>query len=611
MCGIVGITKKQGVGAPNTSILVDGLRRLEYRGYDSAGICLSGAAALSLYRAVGKVAELEKKIPEEAFDSKYLAGVAHTRWATHGGVSEENAHPHLSMDGSIAVVHNGIIDNADELRSKLIKLGYIFKSATDTEVIAHLIQHYRDKSRRGWPQTSIKNILNKLKGTYGLAILLRDCPSQIIVARMGSPLVVGLADNYSIVASDASVVAKHTNRVVYLEDGDIFLLSPDGIVPFSSATPIVQEITQEELLVDKEHFDSYMLKEIFEQPDAISRCFGGRVRQNTCSLGGFNIEEVKLSEITSVNIIGCGTSYHAGLLGAHLIEKYAGIPCRVHIASEFANRRIIPDRAGIYLAISQSGETYDTLECVRELKGKSCNVYGIVNTVGSTIARLCGKGVYIHAGPEVAVASTKAFTSQFAALSMFAIMLGRAKELDAPTGLRLCIALAEMPPIMRELLNKASLAEQLQSIAATLAESPYVLFLGRGMSYPVAMEGALKLREIAYVPCEAYAGGEMKHGPIAMIGNRTPVICMVPEDESFHRMIGNIREVQARGARVIALSSSDNVPCDTLIKLPKVDMDFTPFIYTLILQLLSYYAAKYKGYDIDRPKNLAKSVTVG
>jgi glucosamine--fructose-6-phosphate aminotransferase (isomerizing) len=613
MCGIVGFT---GAGS-NADALVSGLKRLEYRGYDSAGICLVSDEGFLVSKAVGKVSELEKAMPSQAREKRFAAGIAHTRWATHGGVTENNAHPHLSKEGRVAIVHNGIIDNAEEIRAQLEGLGYPFKSETDSEVAAHLIEYYLNSLTEsgGKPHTAVVKALEKLRGTYGLAILFRDAPGLLIVARMGSPLVVGLSDGKSYVASDTSAIARYTNRVVYLEDGDILEVLPGSVSSITTdKAPVVREIDIQDVIADMGKYDSYMLKEIAEQPSAIRRCFGGRIRENTCVLGGFNLEDKSLSKVTSVGIIGCGTSYHAGLLGSHLIEKYAGIPSRVHIASEFANKRVITDANGLYLAISQSGETYDTLECIRELRNKDCDVYGIVNVVGSTIARTCGRGVYIHAGPEVAVASTKAFTSQFAALCMFAIMLGRAKELDAPTGQRLCQALSDVPPIMEAILESpADDSKKLPAIAALLAESKYVLFLGRGLSYPVAMEGALKLREIAYVPCEAYAGGEMKHGPIAMIEKGTPVIAIVPTDENLERMIGNIKEVQARGARVIAIRdlASSYLPCDDEILIPYTEPDFTPFITTPILQLLAYYAAKHKGLDIDKPRNLAKSVTVG
>lgn len=613
MCGIVGFT---GYDAGGIDALVNGLRRLEYRGYDSAGVCLVSENGFVVTKAVGKVAELEKRIPIKSRITKYNAGIAHTRWATHGGVTEDNAHPHLSHDGSIAIVHNGIIDNAEELREQLIALGFRFKSETDTEVVAHLIQHYRDSLAETSVGAAVIKALGKLRGTYGLAIIFRDAPGTIIAARMGSPLVVGLGDGCSYVASDISAIARYTNRVIYLEDGDVVEAKDGKVNSISSKNPpVVLQIDVKDVIADMGKYDSYMLKEIAEQPSAIRRCFGGRIRDNTCILGGFNLEDKKLSSVTSVNILGCGTSYHAGLLGSILIEKYAGVSCRAHIASEFANRRVIPDKTGIYLAISQSGETYDTLECVKELRNKDCDVYGIVNVVGSTIARMCEKGVYIHAGPEVAVASTKAFTSQFAALCMFAIMLGRAKELDIPKGEEICRALIDVPPIMEATLDLPAdrTPTSIPSIAAMLAESKYVLFLGRGLSYPVAMEGALKLREIAYVPCEAYAGGEMKHGPIAMIEKDTPVIAIVPSDENTERMIGNIKEVQARGAHVIAITDhlGGHIPCAERITIPYLHGDFSPFVTTPILQLLAYYAAKHKGLDIDRPRNLAKSVTVG
>jgi glucosamine--fructose-6-phosphate aminotransferase (isomerizing) len=606
MCGIVGYTAtpeaiaKGGTSAYAASTLVNGLRALEYRGYDSAGICLADAKRLHTFKAVGRVADLDKAVPGSVQTNPALiAGIAHTRWATHGGISVENAHPHLSADGTIAVVHNGIIDNADELRTKLETLGFKFVSETDTEVLAHLIQfmgmteaHHRSLA------TIVRHALYRVKGTYGIAVMFAGHPDEIVVAKMGSPLVVGIGEDASYIASDVSPIVRYTNRVVYLDDGDIMTVRP-GSVECTTKAPLVQTVDVVDNLADVGDYDSYMLKEIFEQPAAIKRCFGGRIRDNTCVLGGFNMAQ-GISDVTSVTIIGCGTSYHAGLLGASLVEKFAGIPCRVEIASEYSSKPLIRDKTGIYLAISQSGETFDTIECIKELKGKGCDVYGIVNTVGSSIARLCGKGVYIHAGPEIAVASTKAFTSQVAALAMFAIMLGRATNIDVAEGEQLCSALRAVPDRVSERLDyftRGKGLEEIKRASETLAGARYALFLGRGVSYPVALEGALKLKEIAYVPCEAYPAGEMKHGPIAMIEKGTPVICIVPNDAHQTKMVANIKEVEARGAQIIPILYGGN--------------DFSAFETVIPLQLLAYYTAKYKGLDVDRPRNLAKSVTVG
>ena len=605
MCGIVGfvsnkeaLAKARGPGIAYHA-LVNGLRRLEYRGYDSAGICLADSNKLHVWKSIGRVDDLDKAIDDWAKeDNNLTAGIAHTRWATHGGVTALNAHPHMSMDGSIAVVHNGIIDNADELRTKLKTLGFKFTSDTDTEVLAHLAQLVRDSS--AFPDEPLAEVvrrtLYRMVGTYGVAVMFAGHPNEIIVAKMGSPLVVGLGENESYIASDVVPIIRYTNRVVYLEDGDIMTVRA-GSVAGSTSTPVIKQIDVVDNIAEKGEFDSYMLKEIFEQPAAIKRCFGGRIRDNTCMLGGFNLNGGAV-DVTSVTIIGCGTSYHAGLLGASLIKKFAGVPCNVEIASEYSNAPIIKDKHGIYLAISQSGETFDTIECIKELKGKGCDVYGIVNTVGSSVARLCGRGVYIHAGPEIAVASTKAFTSQFAALAMFAIMLGRARNIDVTVGEQLCSALRSIPDAVAERLEyygRGKGLEEIKRAAETLAGARYALFLGRGMSYPVALEGALKLKEIAYIPSEAYPAGEMKHGPIAMIEKGTPVICIAPNDMSFTRMAASIREVEARGAHIIPVMNGGN--------------DFSAFLNVLPLQLIAYYTAKYKGLDIDKPRNLAKSCT--
>lgn len=608
MCGIVGITRGNSPTKNPTgvaSLLVDGLKRLEYRGYDSAGICLTYKDKLYVYKSVGRVSDLDRNIPDGVKSNKaFTTGIAHTRWATHGGVTEANTHPHISMDGRIAVVHNGIIDNADELRAKLEDLGYKFVSETDTEVLAHLLQHYRDKNPfPDEPSHIVAMARSIVKGTYGLAAVFSDYPDTIVVARMGSPLVVGIGEDASYIASDVSPIARYTNRVVYLEDGDIMTVRPGVLTAWDNKTPDVQEINVVDAIPEMGSYDSYMLKEIFEQPAAIKRCFGGRIRDNNCILGGFNLGERNAGDVSSVTIIGCGTSYHAGLVGASLIEEFAGIPARVEIASEYAEKKIIRDPKGIYLAISQSGETYDTIECIKELREKACDVYGIVNTVGSTIARLCGKGVYIHAGPEIAVASTKAFTSQVAALSMLAIMLGRAKQISSADGERLCAALKSVPDLVAQQLEYYSSGrglEQIKRVSESLAGAKYALFLGRGPSYPVALEGALKLKEIAYVPCEAYPGGEMKHGPIAMIEKNTPVIITLPDDQHSKKMLSNMREVEARGATIY-----DFAPYRAPAPFP-----FSPLLTVIPMQLIAYHTAKLKGLDIDKPRNLAKSVTV-
>jgi len=606
MCGIVGYTGPKDC----TRIVFDGLKRLEYRGYDSAGIAMSLKNSVVVHKATGRVKELEQKF-NPLWGAHARAAIGHTRWASHGEVLHKNAHPHASHTGMITIVHNGVIDNASKLRESLIKSGYKFVSDTDSEVIAHLIDSHFSVD----PFDAMFTALSELEGTYGVAVLFKGLPGMIGIAKNGSPLVIGIGDNKDYyVASDTAALIQHTNRFIYMEDGDIAVLNAGSEIMLNNNRE-VQKINETDAYAELGDYEHFMLKEIHEQPEAIKRCFSSRVSDTSCKLNGFNISGEQLANATSVTIIGCGTSYHAGLVAKEYIEKWSNIPCSVELASEFANKHIIVDRAGIYLAISQSGETFDTIECIKELHKKGVTVYGIVNTVGSTIARLCGAGVYTHAGPEISVASTKAFTTQLAALYMFASMLGRSKSMSLPDGYRLCKELKAMPDILKVFINRMEKAVNLIKgvIPTILGEAKYVLFLGRGTSYPIAMEGALKLKEIAYIPCEAYAGGEMKHGPIAMIENGTPVICLIPEDKHRTRMLANIEEVKARGAKVITIGpwSEDINKLSTIHwSTPSVLKETMPFLMAAALQIFAYYCAIHLNRDIDKPRNLAKSVTI-
>ncbi len=588
MCGIAGYV---GPNSPSDVVLY-GLRILEYRGYDSAGIALHTGDSIEIVKSVGYVSELATKVG--SVDA--LAAIGHTRWATHGGVTEANAHPHTS--GKVAVVHNGIVDNWKELKAELESDGVVFKSETDTEVIAHLI------GRSNLPPLgAIKEAMSRIQGTYGLAILFADQPNRIYFARNGSPLVVACGTNEAYVASDPIAIGLQLSKVgpvAFLNDGDYGYISPTESRFFnltSKAAPLIREVSVEQANSELGCYDSYMLKEINEQPDAIRRCFGGRIREDTCVLGGFSLTTRQLRAVKAVVIIGCGTSYHAGLLGKAVIEEVAGIPTTVEIASEYAQKPMLLNNKTLYLAISQSGETYDTIECIKELQTNSKNCYGIVNAVGSTIARMCGAGVYIHAGYELAVASTKAFTAQAAALYMLAIMLGRANgHLTRAAGEKLCAALKATPDQIAAALQNPRLMQFTDDMAAKIADSNYAMFLGRGSCYPVALEGALKLKEITYIACDAYPAGEMKHGPIAMIGKGTPVVALVPNDHGGIKMASNIKEVEARGANVFEIRDDSN--------------SFTyPLFMTLPLQLLAYKVAKLRNLNIDKPRNLAKSCT--
>ena len=606
MCGIVGYTGHKDC----TKIVFDGLKRLEYRGYDSAGIGLSLDDTISVHKTTGRVNELERKF-NPLWGAHARAAIGHTRWASHGEVVHKNAHPHESS--TVVIVHNGVIDNVSALRVKLEAMGYVFVSDTDSEVIAHLIDaHYK---RTADPFESIQQTTIDLIGTYGIAVLFKNLPGMIGVAKNGSPLVIGMGDKQDYyVASDTSALVQHTSRFIYMEDGDIGILNKDCDIMLNNKRD-VQSVVETDAYAELGDFEHFMLKEIYEQPDAIRRCFSSRISDTSCKLGGFNLSGTDLAQITSVTIIGCGTSYHAGLVAREYIEKWCGIRCNVELASEFATKYNITDATGVYLVISQSGETFDTMECVKELHKKGLAVYGVINTVGSSIARLCGAGVYTHAGPEIAVASTKAFTTQLAALLMFTSMLGRSKNMSMQDGRKFCTQLNKLPAMLDVFIGRMKNAEALirETIAEYISGAKYVLFLGRGVNYPIAMEGALKLKEVAYIPCEAYAGGEMKHGPIAMIEEGTPVICLIPNDRHRARMLTSIEEVKARGAKILSIGSWD----DDIIKIsdfswsvPSSSPEMIPFFITTALQFFAYWCARDLGNDVDKPRNLAKSSTI-
>lgn len=611
MCGIVGYIGSE----PAVPILIEGLKGLDHRGYDSAGISVISDNRIYTDKVVGRAEDLEKKIKSSnILTKKSTIGIGHTRWATHGGITIDNAHPQLNNNSSISIVHNGIIDNASDIRSVLTEYGFKFSSETDTEVIVHLIDYYYSLLKNA--KLAVESAINRLKGTYGLAILFSDDQESLIVARNGSPIVIGIGNKEHFIASDTDAIVKYVSKVVYLEDGQLAIITKNSMSIYNKdviAEPTICALEDSESPATKGQFSHFMIKEIFEQPESIRRCFSNRIRENTCVLGGFNLNSKELSKITSVTIIACGTSYHAGMTASSNITRFAGIPCNVSMASEFISASPILDKNGIYLAISQSGETFDTIDCIKEIQNKGCRVLGVINKVGSTMARLCGAGVYIHAGTEVAVASTKAFTSQLAALNMFAIMLGRSKLVDDYYGNILVEELKKIPSKMEMLLAQSN---NIIGISEIINDSPYVLFIGRGLSYPVALEGALKLKEIAYVPCEAYPGGEMKHGPIAMISKNTPVIAINPTDRHNVKMHSNIKEVQSRGARVILITDNKNYADECISKknrilIPKTVEYFYPFMTTIPLQLIAYNVALIRGLDIDKPRNLAKSVTVG
>ena len=605
MCGIFAY-----MGAKlATPILVEGLRRLEYRGYDSAGIAVKDES-FSVYKKVGKVAELQSILPSNVPGN---VGIAHTRWATHGVVSDENAHPHASVSGDVIIVHNGIIENSRTLRTLLERKGISLSSETDSETIAHILDY--ELSRDNNPTAAMHRTISKLHGTWGIcAIFLKH--DVMVCARNGSPLIIGKGDNEMFISSDPHALTTHTQRVVFLEDGDIATLTSDSIVMSSlnginkeASITVLEDEWGEAEMGDFPHF---MLKEIFEQPDALRHCISGRldrVRGNG-RLGGLKLSPLELSKLPHVRLLGCGTAMHAAEIGQILIESLARVPAVAHISSEFRTNDPVIDPQALHFAVSQSGETADTLSAVKEIQLKGGQVHGIVNVVGSTIARQCGQGVYIHSGPEQAVASTKAFSNMVAALTMFAIQVGRSRSISKERGQKLIQGLQQIPHLIEEYLeNQGPIMEAVNAVK----DAKSVLFLGRGISAPVAKEGALKLMEVAYIPCLAYPAGEMKHGPIALLEEGSPVIFIAPNDHVKQKTVSAIHECKARGAKIILIheeGDSISEEGDINIAIPSVHSDLSPILTVVPLQLIAYHAALELGCDVDRPRNLAKSVTV-
>jgi glucosamine--fructose-6-phosphate aminotransferase (isomerizing) len=611
MCGIVAYIGQQ----PALPRLIEGLRRLEYRGYDSAGVAVldrsdASGDALWIRKDIGRVSDLAAALQDGPMAH---VGIAHTRWATHGGVTQVNAHPHPDAEVRLAVVHNGIVENATELRKKLRAKGVVFRSETDTEVLPHLIRsHYR-----GDPAQAVLETLAIIRGTYGIAVLFADHPDMIVVARNGSPLVIGLGEGETVVASDPQAVVAHTRSVVYLQDKELAVVTRDGVelqtLEGRSIGANVETIDGDYGLASKEGFPHFMLKEIHEQPRSIRRALRGRLQleDGNAKLGGLNMSPRDLAAVQRVIALGCGTSFHAGLAATMAIEALARVQARAEIASEFRYRHPIVPRDALYFAVSQSGETIDTLGAVQEVQLKGGAVMGVVNVVGSTIARTCGSGVYVHSGPEIAVASTKAFTSQIAAMLVFTLMLARCSNLSLEQGRQVAKALDEVPGKVSQYLQEPG---PIDEVVQKIIQSRYVLFLGRGFSYPVALEGALKLKEIAYIPCEGYPAGEMKHGPIAMLDPGAPVIFLAPRDSQTEKSISNMMEVKARGACLIVIHTKgdDEVAALADISIPvPATADFaSPLVTVLPLQLIAYQAGLALGRDVDKPRNLAKSVTV-
>ena len=607
MCGIVGYTGPRAC----TPILLEGLKRLEYRGYDSSGIAVWREEGYEVHKRAGKLKVMEQSVPDTLRQG--TIGIAHTRWATHGGPTDNNAHPHISRCGRFAVVHNGIVENASTLRKRLSAQGIEMLTDTDTEVIPNLISTLYE----GNFEEAVKTALRLIRGTYGIVAMSLDDPELLVVARNGSPIVLGVGEDEMLVASDAPALIAHTRQVVFLEDGEVALLRPGGFrttdLYDQEIDKSIDELDLEITELEKGDFRHFMLKEIHEQPRSINRGLRGRAELEfgDVRLGGITLDRREFFDVRRICLIACGTSMHAALAASYVIEELARVPCEVEIASEFRYRNPIVGKETLYFAVSQSGETADTLAAMREVQRKGGHVMGLVNVVGSTIARESDGGIYIRSGPEIAVASTKAFTSQLLALILFAIKLGRMRDLSAKEGRRLLRALENLPDLLDQVLDADA---QIERLAARLKDAPFVLFLGRGINYPTALEGALKLKEISYIQCEGLPAAEMKHGPIALITNDTPVVFIIPRDNLYEKSLSNMEEVRARGGRIIAIANPDDERvahlADEVIEIPETHDLLTPFLAALPLQLLAYHAATLLGLDVDQPRNLAKSVTV-
>jgi len=618
MCGIVGYLGKRQA-AP---IVLEGVRRLEYRGYDSAGLAVLEGGKFQVHKKKGKIDEgLGQWLEREPLHG--AVGLGHTRWATHGAPTDENSHPHFDQSGRISVVHNGVIENYDRLKQRLTKAGHTFRSATDTEVLAHLIgEHYAKLDRAALngshPLTqAVMNALREVIGTYGIGVLCTECPGVMVGARRGSPLIIGLGDGENYLASDTAAIVSHTRQVVYLNDYDVVTMTPEtfDVVNLGSDTAQVQ-ISKIEFSVEdseKGDFPHYMLKEIFEQPRTVQNAMRGRIdhEELTAKFGGLNLSTAELRAVDQMVIVACGTSWHAGLIGEYLFEEFAHLPTEVEYASEFRYRNAPIEKNTLVLAITQSGETADTLAGLRESKRRGHPVLAICNVVGSTIAREANGGIYLHAGPEIGVASTKAFTSQVTVLSLFALLMGRIRTLPNQRAISLLKALEAIPAQIDSILAQN---DRVKQIAEKYAACDDFFFLGRQYNFPTALEGALKLKEISYIHAEGYPAAEMKHGPIAMIDEKTPSVFLIPQDTLYEKTISNLQEIRARKGPIIAIATEgdDRIgsQAEDVLFLPRTIEPLFPLLGVIPLQLLAYHIATLRGCDVDKPRNLAKSVTV-
>ncbi|WP_417397616.1 glutamine--fructose-6-phosphate transaminase (isomerizing) [Gimesia chilikensis] len=619
MCGIVGYIGHRPAGP----LLIKGLQKLEYRGYDSAGVAVHTGSDIQVRKKKGRVMEMAALYKSSPIEGS--VGIGHTRWATHGETNDQNSHPHVGGNGEVIIVHNGVIENYASLRSKLQALGYVFRTTTDSETIAHLLSHHLEeqiKLGESLDDTNtylkaVENTLSKLKGTYGLVILFRELPDVMIAARLGSPLVIGVGKGEHFIASDASPLIGYTEEVIYLSDHEVAVLTRDEVEVFhrdeGQQTPSIQTLDQVSEDAELGDFEHYMLKEIFEQPQTLENAMRGRIDEDeaTAKFGGLNLDPQQLRKIDRVVLTACGTSWHSGLVGEYLLEEFARIPTEVEYASELRYRNPPMSENTMIFAITQSGETADTLAAMRECKRKGHPTLAICNVVGSTIAREADGGIYLHAGPEVGVASTKAFTSQVMVLIQLALFLGRMRHLSYPAGRRIIDAIHQVPDQVRKCLECNDLVKE---ISQKYCNFNNFLYLGRLYNFPGALEGALKLKEISYIHAEGYPAAEMKHGPIALVDEETPSVFVVPRGQIYPKVMSNLEEVKARKGPVIAIACEGDRKiadiADDVIYVPDVDDFLQPLVTAIPLQLLSYHIAVQRGCNVDRPRNLAKSVTV-
>ena len=609
MCGIVGYIGNRDA----TPILLEGLKRLEYRGYDSAGVAVLTNGKITVEKQPGKISALEQSLAQNVLSGKL--GIAHTRWATHGVPNQTNAHPHTDTTGRIALIHNGIIENYQTIKTKLESNGYKFSTDTDTEALVNLIaEYYQNGSSL---EEAVRAALSQVEGTYGIAVISRDEPDTLIAARRGSPLVVGMGDNEYFVASDVSAIINHTKDVTYLDDNEIAIITRDKVtiktIDNLEVDKKIEKIAFDLDKIEKSGYDHFMLKEIMEQPQTIEDAMRGRLlsEEGTARLGGIRHEMESLLYAPQILLSACGTSWHASLIGEYMLEEFARTPVEVEYASEFRYRDPIIERGAVMFVISQSGETADTLAAMKEAKRKGAKVFGICNVVGSTIARESDAGIYLHAGPEIGVASTKAFTSQVMVLSLLSLLMARMRNLGASKGIDIVNEMKALPKKVEKILQTHELIKE---IAKEYHQSQNFLYLGRGYNFPVALEGALKLKEISYIHAEGYPAAEMKHGPIALIDESMPVVFIATKDSTYEKITSNIEEVKARSGRIIAIATEGDEEiskrADHVIYIPPTLEFLTPILTIIPLQLLAYYIAILRGCDVDQPRNLAKSVTV-